>query len=318
MGKYILRRILIAIPMLFLVTIVVFVLANLMPGNAAAIMFASGDGSITAEAIAQMEENLGLTDPLPVRYGRWLMKLLRGDLGVSMMTYEPVTAMIKLRLGPTLLLMGTSLVISIVIGVLLGIISAKKQYSVLDNLLTFFSFIGRSVPIFFVGMLLVYFFALKNPIFPTGGMRKMGRSDFMDLLMHLVLPVLSLSVLRIAEFMRYSRASMLEVLHSDFMWTARSKGIKESRVVVAHALRNALIPIITQIGINIPVLFCGAIMIEQVFQWPGLGTLFNLAVIQRDHTLLMGLCLFSSIIVLISNLLTDIAYAWADPRIRYE
>lgn len=318
MGKYILRRLLITIPMLFLVTIVVFILANLMPGNAAAIMFASGDGSITAEAIAQMEKNLGLSEPLLVRYGRWLVKLLKGDLGVSMMTYEPVTAMIKLRLGPTLMLMGSSLVISIVVGVFLGILSAKKQYSVLDTLLTFLSFIGRSVPIFFVGMLLVYFLALKNPIFPTGGMHKMGKSDFMDLLRHLVLPVLSLSVLRIAEFMRYSRASMLEVMHSDFMWTARSKGIKESRVVVAHALRNALIPIITQIGVNIPVLFGGAIMIEQVFQWPGLGTLFNLAVIQRDHTLLMGLCLFSSIIVLISNLLTDIAYAWADPRIRYE
>jgi|LSQX01.1.fsa_nt_gb peptide/nickel transport system permease protein len=318
MGKYIIRRLLIAIPMLFFITIVVFMLANLMPGNAAAIMFASGDGSITAEAIAQMEKNMGLTDPLIVRYGRWIGKLLRGDLGISMMTYEPVSEMIKLRLGPTLLLMGTSLVLSIIIGVTLGIISARKQYSVLDNILTVISFIGRSVPIFFVGMLLVYALALRTPAFPTGGMHKMGKTDFADLMHHLFLPVLSLSVLRIAEFMRYSRASMLEVLHSDFMWTARSKGIKERRVVVSHALRNALIPIITQIGVNIPVLFSGAIMIEQVFQWPGLGTLFNLAVIQRDHTLLMGLCLFSSIIVLVSNLLTDIAYAWADPRIRYE
>jgi len=318
MGKYILRRLLISIPMLLFITIVVFILANLMPGNAAAIIFASGDGSITAEAIAQMEENMGLNDSLIVRYGRWLGRLLRGDLGISMMTYEPVSAMIKLRFGPTLLLMGTSLIISIVVGVFLGIVSATKQYSVLDNILTVISFIGRSVPIFFVGMLLVYFLALRNPIFPTGGMHKMGKNDFIDLIWHLFLPVLSLSVLRIAEFMRYSRASMLEVLHSDFMWTARSKGLKERRIIVVHALRNALIPIITQIGVNIPVLFCGAIMIEQVFQWPGLGTLFNLAVIQRDHSLLMGLSLFSSIIVLISNLLTDIAYAWADPRIRYE
>ena len=141
---------------------------------------------------------------------------------------------------------------------------------------------------------------------------------FSDLVKHLVLPGFSLAILRVAEFLRYSRASMLEVLHSDYMWTARSKGISEFRVISKHALGNALIPIITLIGINIPVLFSGAIMIEQLFQWPGIGTLFNLAVSQRDHSLLMGLCFFSSTIVLVSNLLTDIAYAAVDPRIRYE
>jgi peptide/nickel transport system permease protein len=318
MGKYIIRRLLIAIPMLLLVTVIVFGLASLMPGDAAMAMFASGDGSITAEAIEQQRENMGLSGPIYVRYFRWIKQLLHGDMGTSLITYQPVWEMIKLRIGPTLLLMGTSLVLSIIIGVILGCFSAVKQYSFADYVLTVLSFIGRSVPIFFLGMFLVYLFALKYPIFPTSGMHKMGHKDFADLMKHLFLPCLSLSVLRIAEFLRYSRASMLEVLHSDFMWTARSKGIKEFAVLRKHALRNALIPIITLIGINIPVLFSGAIMIEQVFQWPGLGTLFNTAVVQRDQPLLMGLCLFSSVIVLVSNLLTDIAYAAVDPRIRYE
>lgn len=318
MGKYVIRRILVAIPMLVLVTVIIFILANLMPGDAAMAMFAGGEGMVTEEAINLMKENMGLNDSVFVRYFRWLNQLLHGDLGTSMVTYESVVEMIKLRLGPTLLLMGTSLVFSIIIGVVLGIFSAIKQYSIGDYILTVLSFIGRSVPIFFVGMFFIYVFALQNPIFPTGGMHKLGNTSFMDLLRHLFLPALSLSVLRIAEFLRYSRASMLEVLHSDFMWTARSKGLKEGKVIRDHALRNALIPIITLIGINIPVLFSGAIMIEQVFQWPGLGTLFNTAVAQRDYSLLMGLCFFSSVIVLVSNLLTDIAYAAVDPRIRYE
>ena len=318
MGKYIIRRILISIPMLLLVTVIIFFLANLMPGDAAMAMFASGDGSITAEAIEQQRENMGLNDPIIVRYFRWLGQLLHGDLGKSLVTYQPVWEMIKLRIGPTLLLMGTSLVLSIIIGVILGCFSAVKQYSLADYVLTVLSFLGRSVPVFFVGMFLVYLLALKFPIFPTSGMHKMGRSDFADLMKHLFLPCLALSILRIAEFLRYSRASMLEVLNSDFMWTARSKGLREGRVLRKHALRNAMIPIITLIGINIPVLFSGAIMIEQVFQWPGLGTLFNTAVTQRDLSLLMGLCLFSSVVVMVSNLLTDIAYALVDPRIRYE
>ncbi len=304
--------------MLLVITLIVFLLANLMPGDAAMAMFGSGDGSITVEAIEQQRENMGLNDPVLVRYFRWLGQLLKGDLGVSQVTFQPVWEMIQLRIGPTLLLMGTSLILSIIIGVALGIFSAVKQYSIADYILTILSFIGRSLPIFFIGLIFVYFFALKIPVFPTSGMHSMGASGFADLLKHLFLPCLSLSILRIAEFMRYSRASMLEVLNSDYIWTARSKGIKERAVLIKHALHNALIPIITLIGINIPVLFSGAIMIEQVFQWPGLGMLFNTAVTQRDQSLLMGLCLFSAIIVLVSNLLTDIAYALVDPRIRYE
>ena len=318
MGKYIIRRVLIAIPMLLLISVIVFVLANMMPGDAVSAMFAGGEGDISVEAMEQMRENLGLNGSVISRYFRWLGQLLRGDLGISAITYQPVAEMIRTRIGPTLALMGTSLVFSIIVGVALGVFSAMKQYTAADYVLTVLSFIGRSVPVFFVGMFFIYIFALKHPIFPSGGMHDMGVNTFSDLVKHLVLPGFSLAILRVAEFLRYSRASMLEVLHSDYMWTARSKGISEFRVISKHALGNALIPIITLIGINIPVLFSGAIMIEQLFQWPGIGTLFNLAVSQRDHSLLMGLCFFSSTIVLVSNLLTDIAYAAVDPRIRYE
>ncbi|MDL2229460.1 ABC transporter permease [Treponema sp. OttesenSCG-928-L16] len=318
MGKFIIRRILVAIPMLLVITVIIFILANLMPGDAVGAMMA-GEAAVNQQAMEQMRENLGLNDSVPVRYFKWLFQLLQGNLGFSYITFESVSSMIAKRIGPTLLLMGTSLLISVVVGVILGIVSAIKQYSVLDYILTVFVFIGRSVPIFFVGMLLIYYLALLNPIFPVGGLTTIGGSGGAgDRIWHLFLPVLSLSVLRIAEFLRYSRASMLEVLHSDFMWTARSKGVRERRVIIMHALRNALIPIITLLGLNIPVLFSGAIVIEQVFQWPGLGTLYNSAVTQRDYPLLMGLCFISSVIVLLSNLITDLAYAAVDPRIRYQ
>ncbi|MHC1692562.1 MAG: ABC transporter permease [Sphaerochaetaceae bacterium] len=318
MFRYTVRRMLIAIPMLLVITIMIFALANLLPGDAVSAMM-SGEGDINAASMDQMRENLGLNDTLVVQYVRWLFQLLRGDLGTSHLAFTPVAEMIAVRLGPTFLLMGTSLLISILIGVLLGIFSAMRQYSVFDYILTIFAFLGRSVPVFFVGMFLIYFLALVNPIFPTNGMVTIGASGgFKDVLWHMFLPALSLSILRIAEFCRYSRASMLEVLHSDYIWTARSKGIRESRVIVRHALRNALIPIITLIGLNIPVLFSGAMIIEQVFQWPGLGSAFNNAITQRDYPLLMGLCFISSVIVLASNLITDLMYAVVDPRIRYK
>jgi peptide/nickel transport system permease protein len=318
MGKFIIRRILIAIPILLIITMIIFLLANLMPGDPVGAMLA-GETGFDRQVMEHMRANLGLNDPLPLRYGKWLVQLLRGNFGYSYITFESVSSMIVQRIGPTLLLMGTSLFLSVIIGVALGIVSAIKQYSALDYIFTVLVFIGRSVPVFFVGMLFIYTFALVYPIFPVGGLAAIGGTGGIgDRIMHLALPALSLSVLRIAEFLRYSRASMLEILHSDFMWTARSKGIKETWVIVRHALRNALIPIITLLGLNIPVLFSGAIVIEQVFQWPGLGTLYNTAVTQRDYPLLMGLCFVSSVIVLVSNLLTDLAYAAVDPRIRYQ
>lgn len=318
MGKYIIRRLLISIPMLIGITMIIFILANLMPGDAVTAMMAT-EAPVSQEAVDQMRVNLGLDRSLPVRYVIWVKGLLQGNLGYSHISFLPVGELIAKRILPTLELMGISLLLSIIIGVIFGVISALKQYSFLDYLLTVLGFLGRSIPVFFVGMLLIYFFALKIPLFPVSGMSTVGAGGGVrDNIWHLVLPMTSLSVLRIAEFLRYSRASMLEVLHSDFVWTARSKGLKEKQVIIRHVFRNALIPIITLIGLNIPVLFGGAIIIEQVFQWPGIGTLFITSVTQRDYPLLMGLSLISSMVILLSNLLTDIMYAVADPRITYE
>ncbi len=318
MGKYIIRRLLISIPMLIGITLIIFLLANMLPGDAVTAMMAT-EAPVSQDAIDQMRINLGLDKSIVVRYAIWMKGLVQGNLGYSHITYLPVGQVIAERIGPTLELMGISLLISIVIGIILGVISALKQYTVLDYVLTVLGFIGRSIPVFFVGMLLIYFFALKLPWFPVSGMSEAGTDGgIRDNIWHLVLPMVSLSILRIAEFLRYTRASMLEQLHSDFVWTARSKGLKEKMVISKHVFRNALIPIITLIGLNIPVLFSGAIIIEQVFQWPGIGTLFVTSVTQRDYPMLMGLSLISSVVILVSNLLTDIMYAVVDPRIKYE
>jgi peptide/nickel transport system permease protein len=304
--------------MLFGITLIIFVLANLMPGDAVTAMMAA-EAPVSMADLRQMRSNIGLDKPLPLRYLIWLGELLRGNLGYSFISFEPVGRLIAQRLWPTLELMGGSLLISTIIGVAFGIFSAVRQYSFLDYLLTVLGFLGRSVPVFFVGMLFIYLFALKIPLFPVSGMSTAGRgSSLADNLLHIALPLASLSILRIAEFLRYSRASMLEVLGADFIWTARSKGLKEGRIIMRHAFRNALIPLVTLLGLNIPVLFGGAIIIEQVFQWPGMGVLFITAVNQRDYPLLMGLSLISSVIVLASNLATDLAYALVDPRIHYE
>jgi peptide/nickel transport system permease protein len=296
----------------------IFSLSHLLPGDAVAAMMA-GEGDISEETMQAMRENLGLNDPFFIQYFHWLGNLCKGDMGVSLISFTPVRVIIMQKIGPTFLLMGISLLISIVIGVILGIVSAIKQYSVLDYVLSVFAFLGKSVPVFFVGMLFIYFLALKNAIFPTNGIRTIGISNSLkDLLMHLFLPALSLSILRISEFLRYTRASVLEVVNNDYIWTAKSKGLGYVRIMTKHILRNALIPIITLIGLNIPVLFNGAMIIEQVFQWPGLGMMFYNSIITRDYPLLMGMVFISSAIVLLSNLITDILYAVADPRIRYE
>jgi len=318
MWKYIIRRLLISIPVLLGITLVIFLLANLMPGDVVDFMMSS-EAPMSKDLIPQLRESLGLDQSIPIRYVLWLKELLKGNLGYSYLTYARVGSLIAKRILPTLELMGISLLISVVVGVLLGIITALKQYSLLDYILTVLGFLGRSIPIFFIGMLLIYFFALRIPIFPVAGMITAGANrGITDNIWHLILPLTSLSILRIAEFLRYSRASMLEVLHSDFIWMARSKGLKEKWVIFRHAFGNALIPIITLLGLNIPVLFSGAIIIETVFQWPGLGTLFIFSINQRDYPVLMGLSLILSIIVLLSNLLTDIIYSFVDPRIKYE
>jgi peptide/nickel transport system permease protein len=262
---------------------------------------------------------LGLDLPVHEQYGRWLGNLLRGNMGYSFQTGEPVFAMIMRRIPATLQLMGISLIISIFLGVILGTISALRQYSLLDYGLTLFGFAGISIPDFFLGMILVFVFALKLDWFPTSGMVTAG-TDFSwaDNLHHVFLPALALALVRTSVFMRYTRASVLEVINDDYVRTARAKGMTEWVVTTRHILRNALIPVITVIGINLTVLFAGSVIIETIFQWPGIGMMFINAISLRDSPVIMGYVLFSAFVVLVANLLTDVTYSWADPRIRYE
>jgi peptide/nickel transport system permease protein len=279
----------------------------------------SSDTPLEEELIKLRQGQLGLDLPLYEQYGRWLGNLMRGNLGYSFQTGEPVFAMIMRRIPATLELMGVSLIISIILGVTLGVISALRQYSVLDYSLTLFGFTGISIPDFFLGLILIYVFALRLNWFPTSGMVTAGTEfSWADNLHHVFLPALALALVRTSIFMRYTRASMLEVINDDYVRTARAKGMTEFVVTTRHILRNALIPVITVIGINLTVLFAGSVIIETIFQWPGIGMMFINAISLRDSPVIMGYVLFSAFVVLIANLLTDVTYSWADPRIRYE
>lgn len=318
MTKYIVRRFLVSIPTLIGITVLIFIAANLMPGDAMAAMMGD-DPTMTRSELEAQRERLGLNDPLPIQYFRWLSNVARGNMGFSLTSNQSVANIIGLRIMPTIQLMGTALLFAIIFGVSLGIISALKQYSFLDNLLTVVGFAGISMPVFFLGMLLVYIFSLKLNWLPASGMRSSGEEyTFLNSLKHLLLPALSIGLLRSVHFMRYTRSAMLDVLTSDYLRTARAKGLSERQVIIRHGLRNALIPITTVLGLALPTLLAGAVFIESVFQWPGMGLLFIRATTQRDYPVIMGVVLLTSTAVLIANMLVDIAYAYIDPRIRYD
>ena len=318
MFIYILRRLLISIPILLGITIIVFFTASKMPGNAVMAMI-SQETPMAEELIKLRTGQLGLDQPLPIQYARWLGQLLQGNLGFSFHTGETVTSILAARIPATLELMGVALLIAVVLGVTLGVLSALRQYSFLDYSLTFLGFSGVSIPDFFFGMVLVYVFAIQLGWFPTSGFSTPGDPfTWSDNLSHLALPAFALALVRTATFMRYTRSSVLEVMNNDYVRTARAKGLREWLVIGRHILRNALIPIITVIGLSLPVLFGGSVIIETIFQWPGIGLMFMNAITGRDSPIIMGYVLFSAILVLSSNLLTDIVYSWVDPRIRYD
>ncbi|MFY0761574.1 ABC transporter permease [Metabacillus dongyingensis] len=315
MFQYIVRRILIAIPVLVGVTVFNFFIVNLAPGDPVE-MYINPDA--TEQDIAIKKEALGLNDPIYVQYWHWLVNILKGDFGNSFTTYEPVINMISERVFPTLLLMGTALIIAYLIAIPIGIISAVKQYSWTDYLTTTFSFLGVSIPSFFLGLGAIYIFSLILQVLPTGGMNTLGGSSgFFDTFLHLILPAFVLGTGIAGSMVRYVRSSMLEVLGQDYLRTARAKGLKEFVVTNKHALRNALIPIITIIGMDIPLLIGGAVVTEQIFQWPGLGQLTIQAIGSRDYPTLMAINLLAAVTVLLSNLLSDVLYSVADPRIKY-
>lgn len=318
MFAFAVRRILIGIPVLLAVTMAVFLLVEIAPGDVAD-YFINPEVSYDEETLAAIRARYGLDDPLPVRYVAWLGSIAQGELGFSFVSGEPVARMVTRRFSNTVVLMSVALAIGLIVGVSLGIFAAVRQYSWFDYLLTGTSFLGVSMPAFITGILALWAFAILWPIFPAGGMRTVGvETTFLDRLHHLALPAMVLSLSQTATFMRYTRFSMLDVLAQDYVRTGRGKGLSEFLVEVRHALPNALMPVITVVGLSLPVLVVGAVFTETIFSWPGMGTLYLTAVNSRDVPLVMGLNLFIAVMVLAANLATDLAYGLVDPRIRYE
>ena len=319
MGTYILRRVLIMIPLLFAISVVTFTFINLAPGDPVTAMI-NPDQQLQAGDLEKMREHYGLNEPVPVRYLIWLREALTGNLGYSYMTKEPVLDRILARVPPTLELMGAALLISTLLGTMLGILAALKAYSFWDYLLSIFSLVGLSIPGFFFALIVLYLFAARLPIMPPFGMssRSGDTPALLDNLHHLILPATVLSLELTASLTRYSRSAMLEVMRADYMTTARAKGVSEFRVISRHAFRNALLPLISIVSLRFPLLLGGAIVIESMFQWPGMGLLSLAAIKQRDYPVLMGLTFVTASLVLIGNLIADILYGLADPRIRVE
>ena len=315
MFKYIIKRILIAIPVLIGITIIDYAIMCLAGSPLEMLQ----GPRISQEALANKAIQLGLDKPFYIQYLVWMGQLLQGNLGTSLKSYQPVADMIGSHIGPTLLLMGTSLIVGLAIAVPSGIYSAIHQYKKRDYAVVTLSFIGVSIPGFFLALMLIYLFTVKLGWLPSSGMTTLGTDGgFWDVVRHMIMPVTVLAVSVAGSNIRYVRSSMLEILQSDYLRTATAKGLGRKRVIHKHALRNALIPIITVIGMQIPTLFGGSIIVEKIFSWPGLGLMTMNAILGRDYPVIMGVCLLTAVVVLAGNLITDILYALVDPTITYQ
>jgi peptide/nickel transport system permease protein len=322
MGTYILRRLLQMIPILFGATLLIFLVIKLAPGDPFSAMI---DPRMDPRKIAELRRLYCLDCPLPIQYGKWLWNVLHGDLGTSIRFKIPVATMIGERLGPTVALGVASELLVFVIGIPIGIISAVRKNSWLDYLTTGLAFAGLSIPAFFFGLLLLKGFALGSPfrILPSSGLLTAGADltgmdHLTDVGKHLILPALALGITGVAGLMRYVRTSMLEVLKQDYVRTARAKGLSDKVVIYKHALRNALMPVITILGLDLPTLVGGAIITESIFIWPGIGRLTYTALLERDYPVLMALNLMFAALTMLGSLLADLGYALVDPRIRYD
>lgn len=316
-----LSRLLQGLALVFAVVVLNFVLVHAAPGDPVETI-AGASGGMSAELKAELRTQYGLDKPLPMQLGVYLGKVLSGDLGYSYFFNLPVAGLIAERVPATLLLVMTSVLGSFVIGTVLGVLSSRKPNGLLSQLINTLSLVGFAAPVFWTGIMLVLLFASALPLFPVSGMRAIdsagasGFADMLDVLHHLVLPALTLGLIYLAQYSRLSRASMLDVLGSDFIRTARAKGLSNRVVLYKHALRNALLPVITILGLQFGNVMAGAILVETVFNWPGLGRLAFESVLRRDYPTILGVLLFSSIIVVVMNLLTDYCYRLIDPRIK--
>jgi peptide/nickel transport system permease protein len=327
MGAYVLRRLLGAIPLLLGIATIIFFVLYLAPGDPTAFYFSP---NIPPEVMEQIRRNLGLDQPLVVQYFRWLTSFFRGDFGYSFAQARPVSDILREAMPNTLILTGTALVLVFLVGVLVGVVQAVRQYSIFDSASSVISLFFYSMPSFWLGLMLMLVFSLIAhqsgwPIaLPATGMTSIDY-EFMpfgervlDRAVHLILPVATLTLALAAGVARYTRGQMLEVVRQDYIRTARAKGVPERQVILRHALRNSLLPVITLLGLYLPFLFSGAVFIEVIFAWPGMGRIIVDAILQRDYPLVMATSFLFAVIVVVGNLVADVLYAVADPRIRYD
>jgi peptide/nickel transport system permease protein len=315
-SLYLIRRLGQSLVLLLLVSIIGFALIHLAPGGPLA-QFTLTPG-MTSEDLARIAHQMGLDRPIPIQYWEWFRRLLVGDWGLSYRDNQPVLAVIGSHVPATLELMVTSTLVAVLLGTWVGVLGALRRYSVFDYLATVGAMVALSLPTFWFGLVVIYAFSVKLAWLPAGGMFTIGDGSFLDYLHHLIGPAMVLALVTVAIWSRYMRSSMLEVTNQDFVRTAIAKGLPRRVVIIRHALRNALLPMITLAGLQLPTLLGGALVTETIFTWPGMGRLFLDSIGYRDYPVIMGLLMFTALLVLLGNLAADMLYAVYDPRIRLD
>jgi peptide/nickel transport system permease protein len=315
MLRFTVRRLVGAIPLVFGVAVLSWVFMQLAPGGPDALF--ARNGRMSETQLEAIRHSMGLDQPAYIQLMRWLGNLAQGDLGLSYSQYRPVSEVIWEVFPNTLLLMGTGLLLALLLSLTFGILAARRQYGFFDNLTSFVSYFGLAMPVFWFGLMLQILFAVKLGWLPSANMRDPNGGGLLDTLQHLILPAFTIAIGSIAGWSRYVRSSTLEAFRQDYVRTARAKGLREGAIVNRHVLRNALIPFATVIGIDVPLYLTGAVLVETVYSWPGMGRLFYDALTIRDYPLLMGTLILGAVLIVLGNLIADLTYGLLDPRIKY-
>jgi peptide/nickel transport system permease protein len=313
MSTFLVQRLMQALVLLLIVSMIGFAILHLAPGGPLSQFAASGE--MSQEDLDRLVEQLGLNRPLPIQYAEWLWRMLRGDWGLSYRDQQPVLHIIGSHVGATLELMLTSTLLAMLIGAWIGILGAIRRYSLFDSLATIGAMIALSIPTFWFGLVVIYVFSVGLDWLPSGNRFTIGDGSFLNRIHHLIGPCIVLALVSTAVWSRYMRSSMLEVVNQDYIRTARAKGVPERQILLRHAFRNALLPMITITGLHVPTLLSGALVTETIFTWPGMGRLFLDSISYRDYPTVMGILMFTAVLVLLGSLIADLLYGVADPRI---
>lgn len=315
MARFLVRRLLGAIPLLFGVAVLSFLFMQLAPGTPDELY--ARNSRMSQAQLDAIRHNMGLDKPAYVQFWLWLRNLLQGDLGTSYSQYRPVWDVIWGVFPNTVYLVMTGLTLSLIVALTFGVLAAVRPYGIFDNITSFLSYFGLAMPVFWFGLMLQILFAVKLGWLPSANMHSAQGGGIWDLGKHLILPAFTIAIGSIASWSRYVRSSTLEALHQDYVRTARAKGVREQAVILGHVLRNALIPFVTVVSIDIPLYLTGAVLTETVFSWPGMGRLFYDALTKRDYPVLMGILILGAVLIILGNLIADLIYGLIDPRIKY-